>query len=700
MEQFDKSQRAFCETQSTNIRLLAPAGCGKTLCLLFRCKYLADQSRSQRPRFLIVTFTRAARDELLTRLNEDTIFAEIRDLIEITTLNSWGFRRIKNAAFSPKLITTKTEYHFAMLNQLQPVWQKYERVKSAIEKKRNNAPRILMDAVDAFKSLGFDHVRHSNYEQFVQHLDKLRAQNLTWKLDEQFDELTKFGVLESIVTENGKEVPRADDGEVYDVFFKFWIEATEHLISNATFTLEDQKYFAYLDERKKIEDRSFLSGAARYHHVFVDEFQDINPLDLALIKAIAERSHATVTIAGDDDQAIFEWRGATPEYILDPAQFIHSPFDTYTLEVNYRSPKNIVEQSQRLISNNWRRVEKRIRAYRTNEAWIEIKRTDGLIDSLDYVYKIVAESIEQGMSPSRVAIIGRKRSQIIPYQVYFASKEISFCAAEDLQVFLSDTFNRLLNLLMIKTRSTMQQSRSQVINDMLTLCDLVKRYPINKKDRENLRKYLQQSKPHTLISGTDTLARYRGVLKGKNTEGKVSIAMADAVRSFIDATTVSNTLIKLSRYFDGLQLDFGKAEEDIFYTDPPFLQLAEYASRYEDNYEKFVDDIEHAKDQLVYIPPFEDSDQGTTTVELWKHPLHLMTALRAKGKEFDTVILLDVLDGIWPHRNAKTPLQREAERRVFYVAFTRARKKIVMLVSHRGGTAVSPYISELGLSVD
>ena len=304
------------------------------------------------------------------------------------------------------------------------------------------------------------------------------------------------------------------------------------------------------------------------------------------------------------------------------------------------------------------------------------------------------------MSPSRVAIIGRKRSQIIPYQVYFASKEISFCAAEDLQVFLSDTFNRLLNLLMIKTRSTMQQSRSQVINDMLTLCDLVKRYPINKKDRENLRKYLQQSKPHTLISGTDTLARYRGVLKGKNTEGKVSIAMADAVRSFIDATTVSNTLIKLSRYFDGLQLDFGKAEEDIFYTDPPFLQLAEYASRYEDNYEKFVDDIEHAKDQLVYIPPFEDSDQGTTTVELWKHPLHLMTALRAKGKEFDTVILLDVLDGIWPHRNAKTPLQREAERRVFYVAFTRARKKIVMLVSHRGGTAVSPYISELGLSVD
>ena len=83
-------------------------------------------------------------------------------------------------------------------------------------------------------------------------------------------------------------------------------------------------------------------------------------------------------------------------------------------------------------------------------------------------------------------------------------------------------------------------------------------------------------------------------------------------------------------------------------------------------------------------------------------PLHLMTALRAKGKEFDTVILLDVNDGIWPNRNAQTPEQKEAERRVFYVAFTRAQKRVVMLVCSRVGTRAaipSPFINELGLSV-
>lgn len=697
MENLDKSQRAFCEASAENIRLLAPAGCGKTLCLLFRCQYLADQNQTQRLRFLIVTFTRAARDELFTRLNEDSRFSGLRDTVEITTLNSWGYRRIKSAAFSPKLITSRTDFHFAMLNQLQPIWQRHGQIRSAIERKKNNAPRVLMDSMDTFKSLGFDHIRHSDFAQFENHLTELGNQNLTWRLVEQFHELTKFGVFESTF-KNGQEVPRTESHEVYEVFFRFWVEASAHLIENATFTLEDQKYFAFLDERKKIEDGSYLSGAARYSHVFVDEFQDINPLDLALIRAIAERSRASVTLAGDDDQAIFEWRGATPEYILDPARFFGSDFQTYTLDVNYRSPANIVELSQRLISNNSRRVSKQIRAFLTNEARIEIKKTDGLMDSLEYVYDMVDRSISRGESPSRVAIIGRKRSQIIPYQVYFASKNVSFCAAEDLQVFLSDTFERLLDLLMIKTRSTVRQGRSQVIADLLKLCDLVKRYKISKREQESLRSYLQQSRPRTLDTATDALAKYRGPLKGKNEGGKMSLAMAEAVREYVDATTVSNALLKLSECFEGLRYDFGKAEEDIFYIDPPFLQLAEYASTYNDDYERFVDDIELAKDSLVYVPPFEDSDRTHSAEELWKQPLHLMTALRAKGKEFDTVILLDVLEGIWPNRNARTVLEREAERRVFYVAFTRAKKRVVMLVSPRGKAALSPYIGELGLS--
>ena len=735
MDQLDQSQKLFCEAPPTNIRLLAPAGCGKTLCLLLRCKHLAEQAKPRRLRFLLVTFTRAAMQELSSRLDEDNRFAHLQDSIEITTLNAWGYRRIKNATFRPKLLKTRTDYKFAMQNQLQPVWRNHQSIRNAIQSRepriRYNAPRKLMKVINDFKSLGFDHIRHVEYDQFQQHWRQLEHQELRWRLEELLRELIDLEILDSekhkriniviALERNGVDVGALVDkgaievekrkGEsgadalkreietqkrdVYDMFYRFWLEATAHLIDSATFTFEDQKYFAYLDERKNLEQASYLSGAASYDHVFVDEFQDINPLDLALVKAIVDRNRATLTIAGDDDQAIFEWRGATPEYILNPDQFFDTAFHTYTLGVNYRSPKNIVEHSQQLISRNTIRVPKQVRAAISGNARIEITETSGLIEALEYVDTIVKEEIEQGASPSRVAIIGRERRQTIPYQIHFASKDIPFCAAEDLQILLSDTFDSLLRLLGIKSRSEARESPRKVTDDLLFLCDRVKRYFITSGEKEPLRTYLQQSQSATIATATSALARYKGRLKGENREGRMSTAMADSIRAFLEVSTVSDALIELSVKFKGLQRDFGRAEDDIFYVSPPFLQLAEYASSYSDDYDSFIDDIERARETLVHIPPFEEENQEN----LWKHPLHLMTAFRAKGKEFDTVILLDVNDGIWPNRNAKTPAQHEVERRVFYVAFTRARERVVILLNkHIGNREAipSPYIEELG----
>lgn len=700
MPKLDASQKKFVGAPvADNIRLLAPAGCGKTFCLLHRCKSIHEQKRA---RFLIVTFTVAARQELASRLSEEREFASLRDAVEITTLNAWGWRRLREGAASfPRLITSNDQYHFTMRNQLQGVWQKYDAVRESIEsgRARNRAPRNLMNLLDAFKSLGFDHTRNTSYEAFSDHIDLLHSHGLTWRVQEQFYELVKLDILDGDLLDSGASISRKVRQTVYKSFFKFWREATEHLISNATFTLEDQKYAAYLDERGKVESRSFLSGAARRDHVLVDEFQDINPLDLALVKAIADRNRATITIAGDDDQAIFEWRGATPDYILDPDEFFGKKFQTHILGINYRSPANIVSRSQRLIVNNKRRVDKEIKsANLSGNARIEVLRPGGLLETLNYVYGLVEEAVATGASPSKVAIIGRKRSQIIPYQVYFASKEVSFCAAEDLQLFLGGAFDRILELLAIKEEAGSRSSRRKSVDNALQLCDLTKRYPLNKIDKESVRSHLINAAPRSLAAAANALAGYRGRLKGANQGGAMSSSMADAIRDFIDADTVSETLTALSENFDGLQFDLGKAEEDIFYVDPPFLQLAEFAESYGDDYGEFIDDIERAQDQLVYIPPYEDNPQAARNRkdDLWKRPVHLMTALRAKGKEFDTVVLLDVLEGIWPNHNNRSERELEQERRVFYVAFTRARKRVAILTGD-GTAARSRYISELGM---
>ena len=510
-------------------------------------------------------------------------------------------------------------------------------------------------------------------------------------MNDLIDELTKIEVFEDGGSPEKREV---DDlrKRVYNDFFCFWIGATQHLSKSSMFTLEDQKYFAFQDELRNIEEGSRLSGAASYDHIFVDEFQDINPLDLGLIRAIVERNRASVTIAGDDDQAIFEWRGATPEYILAPEAHLNVDFSTYILAVNYRSPRNIVEHSQCLIDHNTRRVPKEIRADNPAEATIRVVDVGNLTEALNFVDEIVGTSGMASRTPTaRIALISRKRSQIIPYQIFFASKELPFYAAEDLQLFLSAAFDRLLELLTIKASSSDRLRTARIVKDMIYLCDLIKRYPLSKANRESVRRHLQNARPASFEAATTALADYRGDLKGKNPGGSVSMAMAEAVREFLESETVSSTLIALSNTFEGLHQDFGKSEDDIFYVDPPFFQLAEYATRYGKDYEGFVEDVELAKSTLVRVPP---EDEGVD--ESLRRPLHLMTALRAKGKEFDKVVLLDVEDGMWPNKNAKTPAQLEQERRVFYVGFTRARREITLLLN-RSATP-SPYIQELGLA--
>lgn len=697
MNSIDTSQKAFCSAPSGNIRLLAPAGCGKTHSILHRCLALHAATSSRAIRFLIVTFTVAARDELKARMAERVEFAPIRDHVEVTTLNAWGFRRIKSQAKNPRLLTRKDERHFAVMNQLAPVWTKHKAVKEAIEGQRFAPTHDILDLMDSLKSLGFDHTKMRQFADFAAQIETLKRLELDWRLEEMWHKLVKVEILKQPGKNDGSETQLLK--RVYDGFYKFWLEATDHLIKSATFTFEDQKYFAYLDERQKADgSEKPLTGIAKYDHVIVDEFQDINPLDLNLVKAIVERHRAAVTLVGDDDQAIFEWRGTTPAYILEPHKFFSGKFQTFTLGVNYRSPANIVKLSQKLIRNNKRRVDKDTRAHHTADADIQVIETEDINESLDHATKLVAEHIKGGSSPTRIALIGRKKAQLIPYQVYFASKDVPFCAAEDLQIFLSKTFDRLLELLDIKQRADNRQRSRQVAEDLLKLCDLVKRYPIKKAEREGVLNHISKTAKGTISESVESLAAYTGPLKGTNTDGRMSLEYADAIRAYLDAHSVSDALLALSIHFEGLAADFGKAEEDIFYKDPPFGQLAEFALRYGDDYNKFLDDIERAKEQLAHVPPTDDDAPDCNDVQ--KRPLHLMTALRAKGKEFETVVLLDCIEDIWPMKYADTPAKHEAERRVFYVAFTRAKKRVVFQIAKRLGkraAAPSRYLSEIGL---
>ena len=463
MAQLDHSQLEFCASASRNIRLLAPAGCGKTLSLLHRCSELLTRSKSH-PRFLIVTFTKAAAAELKERIARDPEFESVGDYARITTLNAYGWQRIRDQVRNPKLLANQTDHHFAMLNQLHPIWDGKPRIEEAINSHKN-ATRILMNVMDNLKSMGFDHTRDTNRDHVQNHFAALEQQGLSWRVREQFDLLMGINVLESSRGSDDAEGAGTSIRQFYDRFFVFWRDATRRLLEESTFTFEDQKYWTYLDLKSRDPEgkaKPRLHGAARYNHILVDEFQDINPLDLQLVRALAERHQATLTIVGDDDQAIFEWRGASPEYILHPETYLGASFADYVLSVNYRSPRNIVDLSQKLIAHNQnRRAKKTAAAENADTAEIRRVRTTSTAERLEVVTEI-ARSVE---NPGKVAVIGRLRRQLIPYEVYFAADGAPFKTATDLDIFSSKAFDDLITLLDIFRDDDLGQRRASAASN-------------------------------------------------------------------------------------------------------------------------------------------------------------------------------------------------------------------------------------------
>ena len=681
MTNLDQSQLDFCRSDAHNIRLLAPAGCGKTISLLYRCRELAERSDS-RQRFLIVTFTRAAAAELKDRLIRETQFESIRDVVHVTTLNAYGYRRIRDQVGTHELLDTSTKKRKAMLTQLKPIWENNQYVKPVVNDRYNNAVHV-MEAMDSMKSMGFDHTRDTSYELFVERVENLAYQRLYSGLYEQALVLTDIGLLES----------PDDYFDFYTRFFKFWLEATPKLLEESTFTFEDQKYWTYLRLTHRNPDQKAqrpVTGAARYHHVMVDEFQDINPLDLSLVKALVDRNQATLTIVGDDDQAIFEWRGATPEYILNPSQYFDVSFKGYTLGVNYRSPKNIVELSQRLISNNENRVHKKVRASEdASTASIELKKTRDIHEHLKLVTEIVRST-----EPGKVAVISRLRRQLIPYEIHFASDGAPFRIAKDLNILSSRAFNDLVKLLEIRADANEQRRRNKAIDDAVEICNFIKRYRLSiSKDRPNLEAYLRKVRPRTTAEAISMIKDYDGPpLKGSE---NMHLDMYQIAGDFVNSYELSDAIRVIEESFKGLRFDYEKAEEDVYYTAPPLEQLAQIVESENLDIDDLIERIETSKKQIEEYRTFEQNSDTGDQGGILQRPLHLMTAPRSKGKEFETVIILDAVEGIWPHHTVASQREMEAERRLFYVAFTRARKRVVFLTEE--DAPVSPFVKELGL---
>lgn len=662
----NRNQKKFCKRPSNkNIRVLAPAGSGKTFSLLWRCKYIVEDHKKKGkipPYFLIVTFTRAACIELEERLKNTPEFKNIRATVR--TLNSWGWEQVKVP--NKLLVVDQFERRKLVLHDLNSVITKFPDLavltKSARTKHAN--AEAIIDLIDLLKSLGFSHsMTKAEYKAHCRMLKELRLLNI---LNNGYKRLY---LALGIDTSDKKLVEKTSSD-----FFSFWKKAVVKLQENVKFTLEDQKYWALQTLENSINLKKFPKGVTRYSHIFVDEFQDINPLDMSLINA-ALRYHGgekktNITIVGDDDQAIFGWRGTTPKYILYPDKYINSNIETIVLNENYRSPKNIVEISRKLIENNKEREPKDLKSKAPGKATIKVIRRQRYISTVDVTMKKIHELIDE-KGCSKIALIGRKQSSIFPYQVLLSSEGTSYSVDADIDIFSGEAMNSLLDIIKIIYRAK-DSDNDSICSELLQVCRKVSRYPMKRPEESLLLSYLEEQQPENFEKALEVLRAYPYEIRNVNFEDLYKIVYrllkSDSVYSFMKCIVDD---------FEGLSKDYSKTDTDTHYKEPQFFRLMELSRKYDADFRRFWRDIDKAR-------------RNTSTAD---SKISLVTATRSKGHEYEAVIILDCYDSEWPNSLAT---DIEEERRLMYVAATRARKYLYFISSNDKDE--SRFIAEMGLA--
>ena len=400
-----------------------------------------------------------------------------------------------------------------------------------------------------------------------------------------------------------------------------------------------------------LKNKKLLSAYQnKFKYILVDEYQDINPMQYKVLRLLLGDSN-NIFAVGDDDQSIYGFRGSSPEIMLgfkeEFAKF--SPREIF-LNINYRSGKDILSCAQKVISGNTKRYEKKMEASLNNPAGKVIVRR---YDNRDREYTAIAEFLKKHVSDlENTALLFRTNSEaeklrdvLNSYGIRTSMDDVIKKVYSDKGVTLLRDYisfaclgNKRCDYIKIINKPMRYISRESANKEIVYERDVVKFYAYNKKRNEEVKKFFRQ------------------------------INMIRGLRPFL--------AVKFLRKSLGLDNLYPESREA--------LAIAEKEA------EKFFDN----KDFVKYIDEMAQSEENrqkeNKTRQIKSGRVNIMTMHTSKGLEFDTVWLPDLNEGVIPSRNAVTIDQTEEERRMLYVAMTRAKKALIM--SYVTGSENSPML--------
>ena len=652
----DKQKEVAVLTEGT-IRVLAGAGTGKTKTMVHRIAYMVNVAGIKPEEILVFSYTNKAVNEFRERI--EILLGEKANLVNIYTFHAFAYKMLKQYGNEELKIITDT------YPKQEDMW----RYKNYAFKTKDEV---------------FKEIRKTNEKDYKE--ASLSAKDMMLLFDKIKERRLNINDIDSTFYGNG-------------YLKKIFLKYCDLLEKNDLCDFPDLllKFNDMLDKPdiiKKIRNT--------YKYTIVDEFQDTNDLQLEIVKKIIGKKQ-NLCVVGDDSQSIYAFRGANVNLIINLGKEFKK-LKTINLEQNYRSTNTIIEASNNLIENNKNRADKKI--WTDNPKGKQITKINGSekFEEAKLVRKEIEKLKKEGVSYNDIAILYRNNSQsqiiqaeflkddvLIPYRVkdpsnFFNKAEIKglinylkliidpcdFTAFSDCMMKPSRYFKRLLlDQIMTIAISKHNGNLLSAIKDKISI-----------KTNTCANTYNIQS----LLSLSDMYKEIEKMFFKK------------------EGNKVLEYIIRSVNYINGMALSFYcmNTPKDDLETSIDTLReiyLKNEIKTKEDLIEflKYVENLDE-KAKKIQIP---DNDKSVEAVQL-------TTIHSAKGLEFPYVFVLGMVEDVFPSfRLKENPLDLEEERRLCYVAVTRAKKKLYLctydfLITEKGIATTKPsrFIDELNTNFD
>lgn len=405
-----------------------------------------------------------------------------------------------------------------------------------------------------------------------------------------------------------------------------------------------------------------------YKYILIDEFQDINRIQMNIIELLASPLN-NIFVVGDDDQSIYGFRGARPEIMIEFKDY-YPEAELIVLNVNYRSTQSIINVAGRVIENNKTRLDKCAHANNDKDFQPDIRKFRNQVEELKFVVSKIKEYENQGISLSEMAILVRNNSQIQEISSFLKNRKIEAESGKH----RSNIYNGMVAKdILSYVRGALKFDGTYFNEDLI--------YVLNKPQR-----YISRQ---VVLSVNMNISAVRRIYSKNNIDS--FLFHIEMIRKLPPQAALSY-IRKGAGYEEYLRLYAIENNIPMSGLLKQLEQLVQECSKF-NTLEQWINSIDSAQNSEGQNFGKKSSGEGGTN-----NRINIMTMHGSKGLEFKAVFIVDANQGIIPTSKALRERDFEEERRLFYVAITRAIDYLnVYAVEERLGCPieVSMFVEEM-----